>query len=66
MVVFHTSPAFFINVSDFFHFAVSQHIHHNLCAELEAAYECFAVSQHVDFTLGVPIVLKKFLLLRRQ
>ena len=39
-------------LSDFFHSGFRQHIHHDLCAELEGIAKGFTVGQDIDLPLG--------------
>ena len=46
----------------FFHLPFGQHIHHNLCTDLETVAKSFAIGQNVDLALGGHVIFKELLL----
>ena len=54
------------SISDFFHRAVRQHIHHNLCAEPESITKGFAICQNIDLALSGHVGFKLLFLLLRE
>ena len=56
----------FVLILDFFHRAVCQHVHHDLCTEPECIAEGFAIGQNIDLALSGHVGFKLLSLFFRE